>query len=87
MKNWIKTKATTIKKVFAAAYAFALMAVIVPTSVHATEPTSLQLNFDPAEMFTWAQMILDIMLPVLYITLGVSLAFIIIRALKSAFSG
>jgi len=87
MKNWIKTKATYIKKGLAAAYAFALMAVIVPSTVQAEEPSSLALNFDPTEMFAWAQMILDIMLPVLYITLGVSLAFIIIRALKSAFSG
>lgn len=51
-----------------------------------TPPPSLTLNFDFTTMFSWAQNILNVMMPVVYITMGVSLAFIIIRALKSAFS-
>ena len=47
---------------------------------------SLTLNFDLSQMFQWAQMIIDVLMPVLYITLGVSLGFIVIRALKSAFN-
>jgi hypothetical protein len=31
-------------------------------------------------------MIIDVLMPVLYITLGVALGFIVIRALKSAFN-
>lgn len=46
----------------------------------------LTFQFDPQAMFAWTQMMLDALMPVLYITLGISLAFIIIRALKSAFS-
>lgn len=46
---------------------------------------SLALNFNMTELFSWAQMILDCLMPVLYVTLGVSLAFIIANALKSAF--
>lgn len=47
--------------------------------------TSLKLNFDMAQLFSWAQMILDCLMPVLYVTLGVALAFVIANALKSAF--
>lgn len=52
----------------------------------ATEPTTtLTFNFQPAEMFTWTNTMLSALMPVLYITLGISLAFIIINALKYAF--
>ncbi|NDL67703.1 hypothetical protein [Anaerotalea alkaliphila] len=44
------------------------------------------LDMDLTQMFTWTQSILDAMMPVIYITLGISLAFIIIKALKSAFN-
>lgn len=69
---------------------FALMcftlALSVPSFAFATTPTGLTLNFDMSKMFEWAQMIIDIMMPVLYIVLGVALGFIVIRALKSAFA-
>jgi hypothetical protein len=53
----------------------------------ATEPPppSLTLDFDFTQMFSWAQNILNVMMPVVYITMGVALAFVIIKALKSAF--
>lgn len=47
--------------------------------------TTLAFNFDPQEMFTWTNTMLSALMPVLYITLGISLAFIIINALKYAF--
>ena len=47
--------------------------------------TTLTFNFDPAEMFSWTNTMLSALMPVLYITLGISLAFIIINALKYAF--
>lgn len=53
--------------------------------VFATDPTTLTFNFDPEEMFTWTNTMLSALMPVLYITLGISLAFIIINALKYAF--
>ncbi len=73
-------------KDLAVAFTFALLIVLGTTPGYCEEPTTLQLNFNMTEMFSWTQMILDVMMPVLYITLGVSLAFIIIRALKSAFN-
>ncbi|NLE04525.1 MAG: hypothetical protein GX638_06970 [Crenarchaeota archaeon] len=51
----------------------------------AEDGTSLAFNFDPSEMFTWTNTMLSALMPVLYITLGISLAFIIINALKYAF--
>lgn len=58
-------------------------AATVPAFAETT--TSLAFNFDPAEMFTWTNTMLSALMPVLYITLGISLAFIIINALKYAF--
>lgn len=51
-----------------------------------TTNASLNLSFDMSSMFSYAQMIIDCLMPVIYITLGIALGFIVIRALKSAFS-
>lgn len=58
------------------------VATMVPA--YATE-TELAFEFDPSSMFTWTNTMLTALMPVLYITLGISLAFIIINALKYAF--
>ena len=50
-----------------------------------TTPT-LDINFDVSEMFTWAQTIINAMMPVLYIIMGVALGFLIINAFKRAFN-
>jgi len=47
---------------------------------------TLDIEFDTAQMFAWAQTIITAMMPVLYIIMGVGLGFIVIRAFKSAFS-
>lgn len=59
-----------------------------PVALATTEgATELTFNFEPAEMFSWTNMMLEAMMPVVYITLGISLCFIIVGALKSAFRG
>lgn len=64
----------------------AVLATASTVPAFATEPDpTLTFNFDPAEMFTWTNTMLSALMPVLYITLGISLAFIIINALKYAF--
>lgn len=71
------------KKVALATPAIALLATV---PAFAEEPsTALVFNFDPASMFSWTNTMLSALMPVLYITLGISLAFIIINALKYAF--
>jgi len=67
------------------AIATAVMTTAATVPAFATEPTTLTFNFSPAEMFTWTNTMLSALMPVLYITLGISLAFIIINALKYAF--
>ena len=59
------------------------VATMVPA--YAGDTTELAFEFDPGEMFTWTNTMLSALMPVLYITLGISLAFIIINALKYAF--
>jgi hypothetical protein len=51
------------------------------------ETNALTFNFEASEMFSWTNMMLEAMMPVVYITLGISLCFIIVGALKSAFRG
>lgn len=65
----------------------AAMALTVTTIVpaYAEDTGTLTFNFDPTEMFSWTNTMLSALMPVLYITLGISLAFIIINALKYAF--
>jgi hypothetical protein len=69
-------------RVFITALALSV-ASIVPA--YASDSTELAFDFDPSEMFTWTNTMLSALMPVLYITLGISLAFIIINALKYAF--
>ncbi len=47
---------------------------------------SLEINFDVTEMFAWAQTIISALMPVVYVTMGIGLGFLIIRALRSAFN-
>ena len=47
----------------------------------------LELNFDPAQMFTYTNVITNSMMPLVYITAGFSLGFTIIYSLKNAFGG
>ena len=65
----------------------AAMAIAMTLSTaHAETTPTLDINFDVTEMFTWAQTIINAMLPVVYIIMGVALGFLIIRAFKSAFN-
>lgn len=47
----------------------------------------LELNFDPAQMFTYTNVITNSMMPLVYISAGFSLGFTIIYSLKNAFGG
>lgn len=51
-----------------------------------SSPKSLEINFDVTEMFSWAQTIISALMPVVYVTMGIGLGFLIIRALRSAFN-
>ena len=83
MLNKIKEKINA-KKVAIATTVLTVATSATPALASGGEGT-LTFNFDPAEMFTWTNTMLSALMPVLYITLGISLAFIIINALKYAF--
>lgn len=51
------------------------------------EAATLQLNFDPSQMFNYTNVITSSMMPLVYISAGFALGFTIIYALKNAFSG
>ena len=48
---------------------------------------SLDLNFDPSQMFEYTNVITNSLMPLVYISAGFALGFSIIYMLKSAFSG
>lgn len=85
MDKHIRKERKSIKKVLAVA---AVMAMVLSMAVFATTPETptLTFDFDFSQMFTWTNSILSAMMPVVYITLGISLAFVILRALKQAFN-
>ena len=62
-----------------------VLSVTTMVPAFASTTTELAFEFDPSSMFTWTNTMLTALMPVLYITLGISLAFIIINALKYAF--
>ena len=62
-----------------------VLSVTAMVPAYAGDTTELAFDFDPSAMFTWTNTMLSALMPVLYITLGISLAFIIINALKYAF--
>lgn len=51
------------------------------------QAATLQLNFDPSQMFNYTNVITSSMMPLVYISAGFALGFTIIYALKNAFSG
>lgn len=48
--------------------------------------TGITINFEPSQMFTYSNVIIDCLMPVVYITAGLSLGFTVIYALRGAFS-
>ena len=82
-----KIKGAKTKLAAALAVVGTTMMVAVSHAEDAVTTPSLDIQFDVSECFSWAQTIISAMLPVVYITMGVSLGFLIIRAFKSAFNG
>lgn len=79
------------KAVYAAPIAVATSALVLPVAAHASDSgstaTGIAINFEPSQMFTYSNVIISCLMPVVYITAGLSLGFTVIYALKSAFSG
>lgn len=84
MDKQIRKERKSVRKILVIAM---IMAMVLSMAVFATTETpTLTFDFDFSQMFTWTNSILSAMMPVVYITLGISLAFVILRALKQAFN-
>lgn len=82
LKNFRKKKFVTV---MAFLFAFILTAASIASPCFATEGTQLELDFDTGEMFQWTNLMLSVFKPILYISLGVGLAFTIVAYLRSVF--
>lgn len=47
--------------------------------------SGIAINFDINQMFTFANIIIEALMPVVYITAGLGIGFLIINSLKAAF--
>ncbi len=81
MKKWFKAIPKKLKVFY-----LTMMLLVGAMPLAAAESPTLAINFDVANMFTWAQTIINALLPVVYVTMGIGLGFLIIRALRSAFN-
>jgi len=91
MKVMTSKRASRDKKKLVLVFAVIALMSIAFAVVGSCEPSptpapQLDINFDIATMFQWAQTIINAMLPVVYIIMGVALGFLIIRAFKAAFN-
>lgn len=50
-----------------------------------TSAAGIAINFDIKQMFTFANIIIEALMPVVYITAGLGIGFLIINSLKAAF--
>lgn len=89
VKKYVRKTAKKGKKYFMMLMLMMLSLTIFAVPGLCTDPTpapQLEIEFDMTQAFTWAQTIINAMLPVVYIMMGVGLGFLIINALKRAFS-
>lgn len=50
-----------------------------------TDASGIAINFDIKQMFQFANIIIEALMPVVYITAGLGIGFLIINSLKNAF--
>lgn len=60
-------------------------ACAVPTFAQEAEGSGIAIDFDINQMFTFANIIIEALMPVVYITAGLGIGFLIINSLKAAF--
>ena len=75
----------TMLLVFLMGLFMSVMALTVAANTTTPSNPSFAIDFDVASMFTWAQTIISALMPVVYITMGLGLGFLIINALRRAF--
>lgn len=82
-RNVLGSRATALRT-GCVATAMALVPAM-PALAAEVDSSAISINFDTAQMFTFANVIIESMMPVVYITAGLGLGFMIINSLKAAF--
>lgn len=60
-------------------------ACAVPAFAAEGDASGISINFDIQQMFQFANIIIEALMPVVYITAGLGIGFLIINSLKAAF--
>lgn len=83
VRQLFKSNMTAVK----VAGASLALAIVPANYAFAEEVTSsgIKVDFDTAQMFTFANVIIESLMPVVYITAGLGIGFLIINSLKNAF--
>lgn len=91
LSNFIHKKRASIAKIVTLAmcvcFCFCLAVPCFATESDVSSSTpALNIDFEVTEMFSWAEMMINAMKPVMYITMGVGLAFLVLGAFQAIFS-
>lgn len=84
----VKEKACGLSTMTKTGLATAVMTTAYAVPAFAEGSTSspeISINFDISKMFTFANIIIEALMPVVYITAGLGIGFLIINSLKAAF--
>ena len=85
----IKSKVSALSMTAKTGIATAVMTTTCAVPAFASEAESvasaIKIDFDIAQMFTFANIIIEALMPVVYITAGLGIGFLIINSLKAAF--
>lgn len=86
----VRTKASTLATKAKVGATVAMMSAVCAVPAWAAEgdtsaASGIAINFDIKQMFQFANIIIEALMPVVYITAGLGIGFLIINSLKNAF--
>lgn len=81
--NYLRNK----KMIISLMVVMVIMAAFYSVGFCTTTVSALTIDFDVAAMFSWTQIIISALMPIVYVLMGIGLGFLIINNLKNAFVG
>lgn len=85
LKTFIHNKTTALKVGTTSLMVSAACAVPAFAAEAGAADSGISIDFDVTEMFKFANIIIGSLMPVVYITAGLGIGFLIINSLKNAF--
>lgn len=86
-QNEKKRSSKISKKLVSLMAMMVVIAAFISVGYCTTPPPTLSIEFDTTQMFSWTQIIIGALMPVVYVLMGIGLGFLIINNLKHAFMG